>query len=147
MPDKDGQGEDGVDWLASQLGGGARPASPDEFVPRKGAPRRPKAVPVEPAPGEAAPKTAGFLWGLKPTTETDPHVTSTDVAVPPVSPATPERPSAPTPAPVPAASVPRPATPVPSAGIGQRAEPLAPAQSADLRPATPTPARAAGHTP
>lgn len=136
MPDKDGQGEDGVDWLASQLGGGAKPANPDEFVPRKGAPLRSKDTPA--APADPAPKPAGFLWGLKPTTETDPHLASTDAAPPAATPATA--------APVPADAAPRPARAAEPAA-GHRAEPLTPAQPADLTPAAPTPARTPGHAP
>lgn len=140
MPDTDGQGEDGIDWLASQLGGGAKPARPDEFVPRKGAPRRPKESSAgSDEPGEAAPKAAGFLWGLKPTTETDPEVASTDAATLAASPATSAQVSLPQPPEVAPRPIP---APEPAVGAGHRADPLTPAQPADLTPAAPAPAPA-----
>ncbi|MEB0268016.1 hypothetical protein, partial [Cryobacterium sp. 10I5] len=90
MPDQSGSGEEGLDWLASQLGDGTKPTLPDDFVMRR--PRRVKGAPAD-APGRvpragdgstagagsraagAAPESAegsapAFLWGLKPTTAT-----------------------------------------------------------------------------
>ncbi|TFD17466.1 hypothetical protein [Cryobacterium sp. TMT2-23] len=149
--------EDGMDWLASQLGGGARPGTPDEFTPRRSIqiPRWPKpgqaAEPAPPVPSvDAHPKTAGFLWGLKPTTQTDPRLKS----VRPVPAAA--VPAADPPVAVPAADPPagsepfRPGHPGPSTDAASSPPRLADLAPAPLVPAylapapnAPAPARAA----
>ncbi|MBC7441312.1 MAG: hypothetical protein H7311_02095 [Ramlibacter sp.] len=149
-PHDEAPGEDGMDWLASQLGGGARPGTPDEYTPRRSIPipRWPKpghaAEPAPPAPPvDAHPKTAGFLWGLKPTTQTDPRLRSVSAVAPAV-------PAAAPPAAVPAADPPAGSSPFrpgpPASTDAASAAPLTP----DLAPAplvpaplTPAPPRAA----
>ena len=74
MPADEVPGEDGMKWLASQLGDGARPALPDEYSPRQ-SPRWPRTSRiVPPAPVEPTTHTGVFLWGLKPTSQPDPRL-------------------------------------------------------------------------
>jgi hypothetical protein len=85
-PGEDGQDEDGVNWLASQLGDGTKPAHPDQFLAQRPPSRSKAAKSAAPAAGknlpvDPSPQTAGFLWGLKPTSQTDPRPANT-TAVP-----------------------------------------------------------------
>ncbi|TFC43330.1 hypothetical protein E3O50_07430, partial [Cryobacterium sp. MDB1-18-1] len=109
MPDQSGSGEEGIDWLASQLGDGTKPTLPDDFVMRR--PRRAKGAPAD-APGRVSrsgdasgagttsdPETPApaFLWGLKPTTATAAVTVVKPAASAPVAPPV-APPLAPTPA-------------------------------------------------
>ena len=173
MPDQPGTGEEGIDWLASQLGDGTKPTLPDDFVMRR--PRRAKGAPADASDrvpragvasaagfgdgngGQAAASASeapapAFLWGLKPTTATaavtviKPAAPASPVASPAASPVA--SPVAPPLAPTPAVHTPvaaaEPSAVEPSVFRPRAAGATTFGSRAGLTPAPITPAAPAG---